>query len=147
MQPRKVGISELNKLEIEWKRCLRRMVKGGFRRRKAPPKDMSKEGMEKGSWDYAYIYTDGDICPITGCQSLRIFTEKQQLKWLGHVVRVENTSLEKQTLFMESPGIADRWKRLERRFGVDATQIRRIMRNKSDFNRWISQAYPESSCG
>lgn len=41
-------------------------------------KEMSKEEVEKGTWDYAYVYTD--IYRITGCESLQVFQEKQHLK-------------------------------------------------------------------
>ena len=44
-----LGPTRINtqKLEVEWVRLLRRIVKGGFKRRDAPPKDISEED---GRW-------------------------------------------------------------------------------------------------
>ena len=87
---------QIQKLEIEW------IVKGGFKRRDAPPKDISEEDKKNGTWDYAYIYSNENIYRITGCGPLTLFQEKHHLKWLAHCVRMDNSCLQKQTLFMET---------------------------------------------
>ena len=136
------GSFKIRKLEVEWIRCLRRLVKGGFRRKNSPPKGMTPEEIKQGKWDYAYVYTNQDIYRITGCEPLWEYQEKQHLQWLAHVIRMPNSTLQKQTLFLsQRPGKPCRWKRLERRFGLDAIQIRSTMRNKTSFNRWMNSVY------
>ena len=39
---------------------------------------------------------------ITGCGPSTLFQERQHLKWLAHCVRMDNSCLQKQTLFMET---------------------------------------------
>ena len=75
----------VKKLDIAWHRMLREVVKNGFKR-----KPDSK----------AFIYSNKDLLRITGCQSIDIFAEKQQAKWLAHCVRMENDALQKLSLFM-----------------------------------------------
>ena len=61
----------VKKFDVVWHRMLRKNVKNGFKR-----KPDSK----------AFMYSNKDLLPITGCQSIKIFDEKQQVKWLAHSV-------------------------------------------------------------
>ena len=63
----------IQKLEVEWIRLLRRIVKGSFKRRDAPPEDISEEDKKNGTWDYAYIYSNEKYYRITGCDPLDTF--------------------------------------------------------------------------
>ena len=40
---------------------------------------------------------------------------------------------------------SDRWKKLENLINVDKIQLRRIMMDKSSFNRQINERYPSNS--
>ena len=40
-----------------------------------------------------------NVLRITECQSIEIFAEKQQVKWLAHCVRMENDALQKFSLY------------------------------------------------
>lgn len=104
-------------------------------RRNTPPKGMSKEEKNKGDWDYAYKYTNSDIHQICGTETIQTFVELQQLKWIAHVIRMDNSALEKQTLFME--GTPDIWKKIEERLMMDRSQLLRIMFNKKTFDGWL----------
>ena len=104
-------------------------MKGGFKRRDAPPKDISEEDKKNGTCDYAYIYSKENIYRITGCGPLTLFQEKHHLKWLTHCVRMDNSCLQKQTLFMETTGRQSAKRnsdRLENLRDVDKIQLRRI---------------------
>ena len=92
---------------------------------------------KNGTWDYAYIYTNADILCICKTESISNFVMKQQLKWLAHVIRMDNSTLEKQTLFME--GGKDVWRDFERYVCVDRTQLRKIMFDKKRFDGWLNK--------
>ena len=59
-----------------------------------------KNGFKRKPDSKAFIYSNKDLLRITGCQSIDIFAEKQQVKWLAHSVRMENDALQKLSLFM-----------------------------------------------
>ena len=46
------------------------------------------------------VYSNEDLLRITGCQSISVYAQRQQLKWLAHCIRMENNALQKITLFM-----------------------------------------------
>ena len=125
---------DIKKLEVEWTRLLRllrRLVRNGMKRRAAPPPNISQEEKEQGNWDYSYVYTNTDIHRICRTSTIEEFVTIQHLKWIAHVVRMENGTLEKQTLFMEGKDV---WKGLEKTIGMDRMQLRRTMFNKKDFD-------------
>ena len=63
------------------------------------------------SWDCAYKYSNADIHRICGTAPLQHFIKIQHLKWIAqHVIRMDNSTFEKQTLFME--GSRCSWKKL-----------------------------------
>ena len=134
---------EITKLEVQWVHLLRRIVKGGYKRKNAP---VGRNAVNGDDVDYGYVYTNEDIFKITNCEPLKMFQEKQHLNWLAHCIRMENDCLQKQTLFMKRKrGTIDRWKRLERITYLDQQQLRRLMMDKFSFNRWINERYPSSS--
>lgn len=135
--------TQLQKLEVEWTRMLRRIVKGGMTRRDAPPRDISIEQKKQKEWDYAYKYSNADIHRICGTIPLQHFIKIQHLKWIAHVIRMDNQTFEKQTLFME--GSHYPWKKLEDEFGMDRSQIRRIMFCKDNFDGWLAKFCTASS--
>ena len=125
----------IQKLEVEWTRFLRKIVKCGMARVNAPPKEITKQQKEEGTWEYRYKYTNKQIHKICGSAPIRIFIQLQQVKWIAHVIRMENSSLEKQTLFME--GMKTDWKKLEEESGMHRSQILRIMLCKKSFDGWL----------
>ena len=50
--------STIRKLEVEWNRYLRRVVKHGMKRRNSPPQGASHQQRAEGNWDYAFIYSN-----------------------------------------------------------------------------------------
>lgn len=118
----------VKKLDIAWHRMLREVVKNGFKR-----KPDSK----------AFIYSNKDLLRITGCQSIDIFAEKQQAKWLAHCVRMENDALQKLSLFMTTTkkNYKSVWSRIESRLGMDRQQFWKLARDKLSFNRYMNSRY------
>ena len=131
--------SVIKRLEVEWNRYLRRVVKHGMKRRNPPPQGISDDQRTEGQWDYAFIYSNKEIHKITGTKPIENFVEKQHLKWIAHVIRMDNSSFEKQTLFME--GGNDKWIHVEKITGLDRNQLRKIMFNKKQFDSWLTCLY------
>ena len=67
---------------------LRKMVKGGFKR-----KDDSM----------SFKLTNDDLLKLCKTESLDKFIERQQKKYLAHVIRMENSSITKKLLYDDSP--------------------------------------------
>ena len=88
---------------------------------------------------HIYIYSNKDIHEITGTKSIEIFVEKQHLKWIAHIIRMDNSSFEKQTLFME--GGKDIWLNIEKTTGLGRIQLRKIMFDKKQFDSWFTYRY------
>ena len=129
--------SIIQQLEIEWTRLLRRIVKCGSARINAPPRDATEQEKTEGNWDYRYKYTNKQIHKICGTRPIAHFIKIQQLKWIAHVVRMENNSLEKQSLFMKNLKIE--WRSLEEESGMDRSQMLRLMMDRLLFNGWLEK--------
>ena len=59
-----------------------------------------KNGFKRKPDSKAFMYSNKGPLRITRCQSIEIFAEKQQVKWLAHSVRMKNYALQKLSLFM-----------------------------------------------
>ena len=64
---------------------LRKMVKGGYRR---------KPGTE-----WSFVFRNEDLHTICGTEDVSIFTAHQQKKYLAHLSRQPNTCMTKRLLF------------------------------------------------
>ena len=64
----------------------------------------------------------------------------QHLKYIAHVTRLENNSLQKQFLFYEAcKGSSSRWKKLSELTMLDESQLRRVMINMKEFQQLLSK--------
>ena len=64
----------------------------------------------------------------------------QQMKYIAHVTRRENNSLQKQFLFCEKSKTASRkWKKLAELTLLDESQLRHIMFDKIEFQKLLSK--------
>jgi len=124
---------EVKKLEACWCGFLRRMVKGGFRRKP----------MEDGSdTNFSLVYTNNDILRITKCQPLRDYINSQYLKYTAHVCRRSNNNLTKLSLFMTPtvPYYRDPWIGISKLLGdISITQAKRETQSKTGFLRLLSK--------
>ena len=57
---------------------LRRIVKGGFRRKNSPPSQIPREVIEKDQCDYSFVYSNTDIYRITGTESIQNYVENKK---------------------------------------------------------------------
>ena len=129
--------SKIQKLEVEWTRFLRKLVKGGMARKNSPPKNISELQKKEGKWDYSFKYSNAEIHNICGLEPLQTFIGIQHMKWLAHVIRMDNSTLEKQPLLMD--GTSDIWKSLEDITYLDRNQLRRTMFCKKTFDDWLKK--------
>jgi hypothetical protein len=77
---------QLDKINSAYIGMLRKMVKGGYRRK-------------KGEEEFHYVYTNNDIVRICGTEDIAVFVQRQQKKYLAHLARKPNSSLTKRLLF------------------------------------------------
>ena len=81
--------SEISKLEVCWYGCLRRMVRGGFKR---------KQGLD-GEDTFRFFYSNQDLERIVKTPPLRDFIRVSYLKYIAHICRQQNNSLVKINMF------------------------------------------------
>ena len=93
---------ELSRLESAWNRSLRLLVKNG-------------EARKPKSW--AYVYTTKEIYKLTGLGSLEDFIMNQQVNYCAHLIRSDDTTINKQLLFHNEK------KRLRGRFSSQFSQV------------------------
>ena len=100
--------SELRKLETIWHVFLRKMITNGFKRKNFPQEYLKAKKKAKNSnttipepdgLDWAYIFNNEKLCTITKTSNTSAFCKIQHLKYIAHVTRIENNSLQKQLLF------------------------------------------------
>ena len=99
-----LSASELRKLESIWHSFLRKMISNGYKRKNVPPeylkakKEAKKSGNtipEPDDLDWAYCYDNETIRTITKTKNISSFCKVQHLKYVAHVTRLENPSLQK----------------------------------------------------
>ena len=110
---------EMKLFESKWHGLLRRMINGGFTRK--------KDSM-------SYKYSNEDLVRITGTNPIRNFIQKQQLKFIAHVCRMNNKDIRKQVLFTkEIKNSHSIWNSWEKVLNIDRNQIWKIMMDKKRF--------------
>ena len=83
----------------------------------------------------AYIFNNENLCTKTKTSNISSFCKIQHLKYIAHVPRLENNSLQKQLLFTTNHNKYSRnpWFKLEKELNISKIQIQKIMRNKKEF--------------
>ena len=138
--------SEIRKLESIWHGFLRRMVKHGFKRKNVPPwifeskKRSKKSGLdvpEPEGLDWAYVLNNENLRSITKTTNISSFCKIQHLKYIAHVTRLDNASLQKHLLFKTNRKkyFRDIWVNMERELSISKKQIQK---------RWCSHFYNTS---
>ena len=82
---------QLKKLEACWSQLLRSMVRGGWKR----------QASENDEENFRFVYTNKRIEELMGTMPLRDFIDKQYLRYVGHICRLDNFCLAKVMLFTE----------------------------------------------
>ena len=128
------------------------MIAHGFKRENVPleylkqnrsnPKSAT-DILEPVDLDWAFVYTNNDLENITKTTNISNFCKTQHLKYIGHVTRLSNDSLQKQVLFpCEHKRYAhDRWIKFEKQLNISRDQIQRTMQNKKEFTSLLNNIY------
>ena len=126
----------MRKLESVWHNFLRRMVKGGFKRQNAP-KNKHDTSIPNEEINWAFKLSNEKIRHITKTSEIERFCIIQHMKYIAHVTRLGNGSLQKQFLYCKSDNPCGRWKKLSTTIGIDESQLRRMMMDKKEFKRLL----------
>ena len=137
VQAWQLGAREMQKLESVWHGFLRRMVKGGFKRKNAP-KDKNDNSIPPEEIDWSFLLSNEKIREITKTTEIKHFCHAQHLKYIAHVTRLDNDSVQKQLLFCNFKNRSNRWGNLSKLTGVDETQLRRTMQDRKEFLQLLS---------
>ena len=78
---------QIERMSATYHGYLRKMIKGGYKRR-------------ENSWSFELATVD--LLRISKTSSLKIFIEKQQLKYIAHIIRKNNSSISKRLLFNDN---------------------------------------------
>ena len=124
---------EIKKLDSYWFGFLRRLVKGGYR--KKSPEDPN---------NFSLCYTNDDLLRVTRSQPLRDFINTQYLKYIAHVCRRPNNNLTKLSLFItpKSRYFRDPWIKISKLLGdISIKQAKRETQSKTGFLRLLQLKY------
>ena len=99
--------------------------------------------LEPVDLDWAFVYTNNDLENITKTTSISNFCKTQHLKYISHVTRLSNDSLQKQVRFScEHKRYAhDRWLKFEKQLNIPRDQIQHTMQNKKEFTSLLNYIY------
>ena len=118
---------EIKRLEACWFGFLRRMVKGGFRKKPS-----------EGDINFSLVYTNDDLLRI------RDVINSQYLKYIAHVCRRPNTNLTKLSLFIipKSSYYRNPWIEISNLLGgITIEQAKRETQSKTGFLRLLQTKF------
>ena len=98
---------QMQKLNAAYMSLLRRMTKGGFKRK-------------PNSW--SYVHRNEDLLRMSKTDSLQTFVYKQQLKYVTSVIGKDNNSIVKRLLFNDNPSM---------RPGPQMSLLKTVMKNEN----------------
>ena len=123
VQTDRLKACQREQLDSVWVRMLRRMIKNGFTRKVDDPN--------------AYRYDGAEVLRICSTKSASIFCQIQHLKFMAHVARMDNDTLQKQLLFTDYPKTKCQWLPLANDLGIDPIQLRRTIFDKEKLNELL----------
>ena len=152
VQAWQLSARELKKIESIWHNFLRKMIVHGFKRKNVPLEYVKKNRsnsnaatdiLEPVDLDWAFVYTNNDLENITKTTSISNFCKTQHFKYIAHVTRLGNDSLQKQVLFScdHKKYARDRWLKFEKELNISRDQILRTMQYKKEFTSLLNNIY------
>ena len=151
VQALEISVAEQQKIESVWHGFLRKMVTNGFKRKNVSQEYLKTRKSAKSKkakhdipvpehLDWAFIYTNKQLKLITKTSDINQFCKIQHLKYVAHVTRLDNDSLQKQMLFSceQRKFSHNCWVRFERELNLSKEQIHRSMQNKKEFASLLS---------
>ena len=106
-----------------WARMLRKIIKNGF------SKISENSHIPK--------YSNHDVLKICRTKSASTFCQIQHLKFLAHVARMNNDTLQKQWMFTSYPKTKCQWLPLANDLGIDPIQLRKTIFDKTKLNELL----------
>ena len=157
-------IAEHAKLESVWHHFLQKIIKSGFQRKNAPPRETKNQKAErlkreaenpelKEKWDWGYKITNEKLRKICGAAPIGTLAEKFRLKYIAHVTRMSNSALQKQMIYCEAPrpqrgGLMNFWTKMKKATGTETEQLQKLCttgtRSETDMDSLRGQPNPES---
>ena len=109
------------------------MVRGGWRR----------QGSEEDEENYSFVSTNERIEELMGTLPLRDFINKQYLKYVGHICRLDNICLAKIMLFAEPTRryYRDPWIKISRLLGVSIEQSKKMTQSRAEFAGLVNSKF------
>ena len=109
-------------------------------------KEAKKSGKtlpEPDDLDWAYFYDNETLRKITKTTNISSFCKIQHLKYIAHVTRLDNSSLQKQLLFSSTQKkyARDPWIKAEKDLNISKMQIQKTMQNKTEFMSLLHHVY------
>ena len=156
VQAREMTTKEYRKIESIWFSFLRKMVVNGFKRKNVPPEYLkalkqSKKRAKKDQTpvpkpddlDWAYVFSNKQLQDITKTKDITNFCKSQHMRYIAHVTRLDNDSLQKQLLFsnQHKKYARDRWIKLEKELSLSKMQIQKMMQNKKQFTSLLKTTF------
>ena len=102
-----ISQNQMNKLNAAYNRMLRKMIKGGFKRK-------------ENSW--SFVLKNDDVLRISKTTPLESFINKQQKNYTAHVIRKENQCIVKRLLFEDNRS---------RKQGPHQSLLGRVLKNEN----------------
>ena len=144
VQAWQLNTREMQKLETVWHGFLRRMVKGGFKRKNAPTGSTNVDIVAE-EIDWSFVISNKRVNEITKTTELKHFCEIQHLKYIAHITRLDNDSIQKQLLFCQSSNSSNRWTKLSNITSIDEIQLRRNKIDRKKFKQLLSKLESRSA--
>ena len=143
LQARLLTLRENQRIESIWTGYLRKMVKGGYARKNAPPRGSKPSQLQDETiWDWSFKLTNKKLLEIAKTSSITAYIEKQHLKYIAHTTRRQNDQLQKILCFaVPRRGQQSHWTRLGKATDLDPMQLRKLMFQRSDFMNWLDLRY------
>ena len=152
VQSSKLKAAESKKLDSIWTNFCRKLLKGGYKRKKPPKKKPKKKGRKKKNAlappvedeadedvEWSFCYTNEQVLKICKTAPISEFCQRRHIKYLAHITRMPNSNEQKRWLFTESehPRTRNQWKELGRELRMDEQQTRRMLFRKEELNAWL----------
>jgi len=87
--------TELQKINTVWNGFLRKMIAGGYARKNAP----TTLSQVEGELDWSFKVSNAKLYEITKSQPIEEFCHIQHLKYIAHICRMSNDTIQKLVLF------------------------------------------------
>ncbi len=118
--------NESQKLETIWHGFLRKMIRGGYKR---------KDTSDSENINWSFVYSNADLRNITKTSKLTDFCEFQHLKYIVHITRMANNNDQKMLLFSckHKKYFRNKWLKIEKQLGISTMQTQKAMQNRKEF--------------